>query len=124
MQRFFPEAKELQMIDEKGSYKNMSGEALHDIWCILNQKLKKCPNHGLTFRHLKLVFLYIIEFCDQTSGYGGSFMRKPFPEIVVFIDEVLKKNRAYHTKDAAIGDLRFIFGLLFEHKKERGVMLE
>ncbi|KAH0633014.1 hypothetical protein KY284_035800 [Solanum tuberosum] len=60
---------------------------MHDTWWRFSQKMKKCPNH----------------VC------GGSFMRKPYPEILQLMDEVSKNNRAWHTRDAEVGDLGFTF---------------
>lgn len=47
---------------------------------------------------------------------------KPFPEIMVVMDEVSKNNRAWHTRGAEVGDLGFTFELSIgqiKREKER-----
>jgi len=51
------------------------------------------------------------------AACGGSFMRKPFLEIMLIMDEVSKNNRALHTRDAEVEDLRLTFELSAEQKK-------
>ncbi|KAK4724114.1 hypothetical protein R3W88_026893 [Solanum pinnatisectum] len=47
----------------------------------------------------------------------GSFMKKSFLEIMSMMDEVSKNKRAWHTRDAEVGDLRFTFELSDKQKK-------
>ncbi|KAH0735413.1 hypothetical protein KY285_011120 [Solanum tuberosum] len=55
--------------------------------------------------------------CMISGGVcGGSFMRKPFPEIVQLMDEVLKNNRAWDSRDAEVRDLGLTFELSAEQK--------
>ncbi|KAH0743050.1 hypothetical protein KY290_031043 [Solanum tuberosum] len=48
---------------------------------------------------------------------GGSFMRKPFAEIMQLIDEVAKNIRAWHTRDAEMEDLGVTFELSVEQRR-------
>ncbi|KAH0716673.1 hypothetical protein KY290_012935 [Solanum tuberosum] len=48
---------------------------------------------------------------------GGSFMTKPFLEIMVIMNEVSKNNRACHTIDVEVRYLRFTFELSVEKRK-------
>jgi len=103
LERFFLESKKLQMKDEISAHKQLPGEAMHDIWWRFSQKLKKCPNHGLTERHLKQAFYRSLNYVTKPfvdAVCGGSFMRKPFSESMQLIDEVSKNNMAWYTRDA------------------------
>ncbi|KAH0672784.1 hypothetical protein KY284_023871 [Solanum tuberosum] len=77
------------MKDEIGSHKQLLGEAMHDTWWRFIQKLKKCPSHDLTDEHFKHVFYRSLNFVTKPimdAVSGGSFIRKPFPEIMVVMD--------------------------------------
>ncbi|XP_049375590.1 uncharacterized protein LOC125840657 [Solanum verrucosum] len=118
LERFFPEAKDLQMKDEIGTHKQLPGEEMHDTWWRFSQKLKKCPNHGLTEKHLKQAFYRSLNFVTKPiidAVCGESFMRKLFLEIMILM--VSKNNRAWHTRAAEVGDLGFTFELSTEQKK-------
>ncbi|KAH0681536.1 hypothetical protein KY285_021933 [Solanum tuberosum] len=90
LERFYPESKELQMKDEIGAHKQLPGEAMHDTWWRFSKKLNN--------------LWWIIQ-------------GKPFPEIIQLMDEVSKNNRAWHTRDAEVGDLGFTFDLSPEQKR-------
>ncbi|KAK4706987.1 hypothetical protein R3W88_033459 [Solanum pinnatisectum] len=64
LERFFPESQELQMKDEISTHKQLPGEAMHDTWWRFSQKLKKCPNHDLTERHLKQAFYMSLNYVN------------------------------------------------------------
>ncbi|XP_049349268.1 uncharacterized protein LOC125813838 [Solanum verrucosum] len=120
LERFFPESKELQMKDEISTHKQLPGEAMHDTWWRFSQKLKKCPNHDLTDRHLKQAFYRSLNYVTKPvvdAVCGGSFMRKPFAESIQLLDEVSKKNRAWYTRDAEVGELGYTFDLSSEQRK-------
>ncbi|KAH0700825.1 hypothetical protein KY284_015040 [Solanum tuberosum] len=105
------------MKDEIGVHKYLPGESMHDTWLRFSQKLKKCPINGLTERHLKQVFYRSLNFVTKPvidAVYGGSFMRNPFPDIMIVIDEVFKNTRACHIRDAEVRDLGFTFELSTE----------
>ncbi|XP_049394761.1 uncharacterized protein LOC125859068 [Solanum stenotomum] len=120
LERFFPESKELQMKDEISTHKQLPGEAMHDTWWRFNQKLKKCPNHDLTERHLKQAFYRSLNYVTKPivdAACGGSFMRKPFAESMQLLDEVSKNNRAWYTRDAEVGELGYTFELPADQRK-------
>ncbi|XP_015169946.1 uncharacterized protein [Solanum tuberosum] len=91
------------MKDEINTHKQLPGEAMHDTWWRFNQKLKKCPNHDLTQRHLKQDFYRSLNYVTKPIVdvvCGGSFMRKTFSESMQLLDEVSKNNRAWYTRVA------------------------
>ncbi|KAH0665341.1 hypothetical protein KY285_026547 [Solanum tuberosum] len=49
--------------------------------------------------------------------FGGSFMRKPLVLSMQLLDEVSKNNRAWYTRDAEVGELRYTFKVLAEQRK-------
>ncbi|XP_049354638.1 uncharacterized protein LOC125819190 [Solanum verrucosum] len=120
LERFFPESKELQMKDEISTHKQLPGEAMHDTWWRFSQKLKKCPNHDLTERHLEQAFYRSLNYVTKhvvDAVCGGLFMRKPFSESMQLLDEVSKNNRAWYTRDAEVGELGYTFELSAEQRK-------
>ncbi|XP_049364346.1 uncharacterized protein LOC125829127 [Solanum verrucosum] len=120
LERFFPESKELQMKDEISTHKQLLGKAMHDAWWRFSQKLKKCPNHDLTERHLKHAFYRSLNYVTKyvvDAVCGGSFMRKSFAESIQLLDEVSKNNRAWYTRDAEVGELGYTFELSTKQRK-------
>ncbi|XP_049410609.1 uncharacterized protein LOC125873801 [Solanum stenotomum] len=120
LERFLPESKELQMKDEISTHKQLPGEAMHDTWWRFSQKLKKCPNHDLTERHLKQDFYRSLNYVTKSfvdAVCGGSFMRKPFAESIQLLDEVSMNNRAWYTRDAEVGELGYTFELSTDQRK-------
>uniref|UniRef100_M1DJY3 Integrase core domain containing protein n=1 Tax=Solanum tuberosum TaxID=4113 RepID=M1DJY3_SOLTU len=108
------------MKDDISAHKHLPGEAMHDTWWRFNQKLKKCPNHGLIERHLKQDFFRSLNYVTKHVANvvcGGSFMTKPFTESMQLMDEVSKNNRAWYTRDAEVGYLGFTFELSAEQRK-------
>ena len=108
------------MKDEISTHKQLPGEAIHDTWWRFSQKLKKCPNHDLTERHLKQAFYRSLNYVIKPVVdvvYGGSFMRKPFAESMQVLDEVSKNNRAWYTRDAEVGELGYTFELSADQRK-------
>lgn len=85
------------------------------------QKIKQCPNHNLTYEHLKEVFYKSCNFVSKSiidAACGASYMARTFPNIVVILEQVAKKNRARYTR---YGDRS---GLIFkmtikQRKKEK-----
>uniref|UniRef100_M1DJR3 Integrase core domain containing protein n=1 Tax=Solanum tuberosum TaxID=4113 RepID=M1DJR3_SOLTU len=76
---------------------------MHDTWWRFSQKLKKCPNHDLTERHLKQAFYRSLNYVTKPvvdAVCGGSFMRKSYSKSMQLLDEVSKNNKAWYTKDA------------------------
>ncbi|KAK4729636.1 hypothetical protein R3W88_022624 [Solanum pinnatisectum] len=120
LKRFYPKLRELQMKDEISAHKQLPREAMHDSWWRLNQKLNRCPNHGLTERHLKQALYRSLNYVTKpivNAVCGGSFMRKPFADIMQLMDKVAKNNRACHTRDAEVEDLEVTFGLSAEQRR-------
>ncbi|XP_015164447.1 uncharacterized protein [Solanum tuberosum] len=96
------------MKDDISAHKKLPGEAMHDTWWRFSQKIKKCPNHGLTKRHLKQALYRSLNYVTKPvvdAVCGGSFMKKPFSESMQLMDKVLKNNRALYIRDAEVGDL-------------------
>ncbi|KAH0715119.1 hypothetical protein KY284_008024 [Solanum tuberosum] len=122
LERFYPESKELQMKDEISAQNQLTEEAMHDTWWRFSQKLKKCPNHGLTERHLKHAFYRSLNYVSKPVAdavCGRSFIRKPFSESMHVMDEMSKNNRAWYTRDAEVGDLGFTFEISPEQYRRK-----
>ncbi|KAH0652760.1 hypothetical protein KY289_030438 [Solanum tuberosum] len=97
LERFYPKSIETQMKDDTSAHKQLPGETMHDTWWRFSQKLKKCPNNDLTESHSKQEFYRSLNYVTKPfveAVCGGSFMRKPFQEIMLLMDEVAKTNRA------------------------------
>ena len=108
------------MKDEISAHKQLPGEVIHDTWWSFSQKLKNCPNHGLSERHLKQYFYRSLNYVTRhvvDAMCRGSFMRKPFLETMKLMGEVSKNNKAWYTRDAEVGDLGFTFELSTKQRK-------
>jgi len=108
------------MNDDISAHKLLPRDAMHDTWWRFSKKLKKCPNHGLTERHLKQAFYRSLNYVTKPVAdavCGGSFMTNPFSESTQLMDEMSKNNRAWYTRDAEVGDPWYTYELSAEQRK-------
>ncbi|KAH0722655.1 hypothetical protein KY289_005699 [Solanum tuberosum] len=120
LERFFPESKELQMKDEISAHKQLPGEAMHDTWWRFNRKLKRCPNHSLTERHLDHAFYRSLNYV--TKPIADAVCRGSFMWCQRITGHVEQRKREEET-DQDMAHMRTQINLLTKHtvsKSEKG----